>query len=377
MFRDLKTKQIRNKWNFPRKASKMIIKSRRIASFVDFKIKNDILFIIKTTPLFEKLVRNVENEYKKFHENREPKIDNLEIAAINTSSSSDQAGYLKNSKFIDSYVGFKETQDLPFSITQELNGESDEDVRNVIFPARKVLKKSYFVSNSFSRETFHQIQRQHKIWWMTYGSSPGKYSISDHKTESFSKFVNIRSNVADSPMDVERVKLLSLKDCIKDKEVLNKFSARVPNRKKETVPDVIETTVDLQVASLALLLDAVNLSEDYTALHRRSAPYQIALLVNGTSSALVDLARYIELLVQQTNSNIEVLNESKSRINSKEEQRKCFEKFDMIGIPYSIILDDVALETGLFKLRNRNTTLSETIHLSDVNNYLIKVFTSG
>lgn len=349
-------------------------KAPRVKAFVGLEHKNNVLSVQSSTELFKKLVANVKKEYKKFHDNREPKISNLEIAAV---ESSNPTGYLEDQAFINSFKCFKENQELPFSISQELRHPAKDGQSEILFPSQHILRRSYFVNNSFSRETFHQIQRQHKIWWMTYGASPGKYSISDQKTESFSKFVSIRSNVDELSIDVERLKLFSLSDCIKDKEVLKSFLSKVPNRKKEIIPDVIETSIDLQAASLALLMDAVQLSDDYTALHRRTAPYQLALVTNGTSKDLLDFARFVELLVNETNPSIEILNQSKASIRNEEDFNSRLENFDKIGIPYAIILDETALEAGLFKLRNRNTTLSETIHLSDVTNYLIKIFTSG
>jgi hypothetical protein len=347
-------------------------KVSRIQAFVEFQRKSDSIAVKKVSPLFEKLVKNVKKEYKKFHQNREPKINNFEIVLKDVNESSNTAGYLQNQEIIDLFTSVKDTQELPFSITQEIQCQNDFN-RAISFPSQHLLRTSYFVSNAFSREVFHQIQRQHKIWWMKFGASPGKYSISDQKTENFYKFVTIRSSVEESGFDVERLRLFSPKDCIKDKEILNKFLARMPNRKKEIIPDVIESTVDLQVASLALLLDAVNLSDDYTAFHRRSAPYQLALITSDTSKDLIDLARYIEVLVKETEPEIEILNEA----TSKEDPKTQFEKFDKVGIPYVISLDEKSLDSGLFKLRNRNTTLAETIHLSDVSKYLIKIFNSA
>lgn len=352
-------------------------KAAKIKAFVDLNRISSALIVNKCTPLFEKLLRNVKKEYKKFHNNREPKINNSEVALNNSAKEATLTGYLENKQFIDAFTRFKENQELPFSITQEIQSRSASDQGEIRFPSQHILRTTYFVSNSFSREVFHQIQRQHKIWWMTYGASPGKYSISDQRTDTFSKYVNIRSNFEDSQMDVERLKLFSLKDCIKDKQVLCSFLSRVPNRKKEVIPDVIEATVDLQVASLALLLDAVNLSDDYTAFHRRSAPYQIALLVNEPSADLIDLARYIELLMNGTEPEIGILNESKTKVINEQNLNVELTKLDEIGIPYSIMLDQNSLKSGLLKLRNRNTTLSETIHLSDVTNYVIKIFNSG
>ena len=88
------------------------------------------------------------------------------------------------------------------------------------------------------------------------------------------------------------------------------------------------------------------------------------------------MARYIELTINEKDPSINILNQlSQKNLNQKQLLQK-FEEFDRIGIPYTIILDESVLKFGLFKLRNRNTTISETIHLSDVGNYVIKIFNS-
>lgn len=352
----------------------MLKSASRIKAFVNLTKKNGKFSIDQVTPLFEKLVRNVRHEYKKFHYNREPKINNLEIAAVDSIEPWNQAAYLQDTKFTDIFVKFKEQQELPFSITQEIKSDSQYEDASVFFPSQEILRTSYFVSNSFSRESFYQIQRMHKIWWMRFGASPGKYSISDQKSESIFKYVNIMSSASGSPMSIERIRLFSLKDCIKDKECLSKYHSRAPNRKKETVPDIVETDFDLQLAALSLLLDAVHLSDECTYLHRRSAPYQLALISNGSSTDVIKLTKYIELLIQATDEKIGILNEPHS-IDSNQEEH--FKMCDKIGVPYTIIVDEESLNSGFLKLRNRNTTLSETIHLSDVTNYVIKIFSSG
>lgn len=56
-------------------------------------------------------------------------------------------------------------------------------------------------------------------------------------------------------------------------------------------------------------------------------------------------------------------------------QQKCSE-MDAIGVPYELILDSDSLKTGFMKLRNRDSTLSETIHISYLNDYLPQIFQS-
>ena len=240
------------------------------------------------------------------------------------------------------------------------------------------------MSEGNSQESFQHIQRQHKIWFMKFGSYPGVYKISDQKVEPRFKYVSIQSSVHGIyNHNVEKFKHYQLKDNIECKDLLGEYFAKIPNRDKKVLPDVIEGTIDLQIAAMSLLFDAASLSEYYTALHRRIAPYQLALIPKGDrqhSKDLDDLAKYIELLIHKAEPRIKVLNELHTRNYDKFQLEGQYKIYDEIGIPYNIILDEKALKDGLFGLRNRNTTLTETIHLSDVNDvdgYLIKVFNSG
>lgn len=357
----------------------------RIKQFVDLELKNNVITVRNTTPLFSNVKNNVKNEYLKYHRDRDEKKANLFIDRVQKKHVLEHCAHLSKSNFIEAFSQVKDKHELPFSITEEIKGQNNsiECVKDVslkiLFPKRHILRTSYFVSSSFSQELFYHLQRQHKIWFMKHGSFPGVYKISDQKQDPLFKLVSIQSSVHGTyDHNIEKFKLYSLKENIKDnQEVLEKYLVKVPNRKEALLPDVIECVIDLQVASLSLLFDAANLTEYYNALHRRIAPYQLAIIVKGDrerSKDLEDLARYIELLVQKAEPKIKVLNE----LNSSRTLEEQLKTYDEIGIPYSITLDAAsALDDGILALRNRNTTLCETIHLSDVTDYLIKIFMSG
>lgn len=363
--------------------------SHRIKQFADLEQKNNVILVRSTTPLFTAVKNNVKNEYLKYHHKNQDEASNVNIFidTIQQKEVLEHAGHLYKSNFLDSFTKLRDNHELPFSITEEIKGRNDtiecirEETLKIIFPKRHIIRTSYFVSNNFSQETFYHIPREHKIWFMKYGSYPGVYKISDQKVDQRFKLVSVQSSV--HPIyrhNVEKFKLYTLKDNIEDKQILEKYYAKIPNRKKDVIPDVIECTIDLQIAALSLLFDAANLSEYYTALHRRIAPYQLAVISKGHhehSKDLDDLAKYIEMLIGKAEPKIKVLNELHTHNYDDyeiEEQLKCY---DEIGIPYNILLDEKALKDGLFQLRNRNTTLSETIHLSDVTDYLVKIFNSG
>lgn len=286
----------------------------------------------------------------------------------------------------DTFVDMSQSHELPFCILEEIKEKNNviecinDGTLRIIFPKRHILRTSYFVSSNFSNEFYSQMHRQHKIFWIKYGSYPGKYRISDQKSDDKCKYVNIQSSVTEYVFNIETFKLFSVKDFVKEPTVLEKFLARIPNHKKQVTPDIIKSVVDLNAATMALLYDAVNLTEYYTAFHRRIAPFQLSIICNGSKQyydELLDLARYIELLIMETEPKIKVLNELKAKSYDEKRLDRQYSEYDAMGIPYNILLDDNSLDDGFLNLRNRNTTLTERIHLSDVTNYLIKIFTSG
>lgn len=75
-------------------------------------------------------------------------------------------------------------------------------------------------------------------------------------------------------------------------------------------------------------------------------------------------------------SNITVLNSKDFQFCHQSDLERKHNEMDAIGVPYSIVLNDESLQAGFMKLRNRDTTLSETIHISHINDYLPKIFQS-
>lgn len=80
------------------------------------------------------------------------------------------------------------------------------------------------------------------------------------------------------------------------------------------------------------------------------------------------------MLLQRSNISILKANDCHFVENMALQQK--FTEMDTIGIPYGLLLDSDSLKTGFMKLRNRDTTLNETIHISDLTEYLAKIFQS-
>lgn len=87
-----------------------------------------------------------------------------------------------------------------------------------------------------------------------------------------------------------------------------------------------------------------------------------------------DLAAHLTNVIRR--SGLTALNLQKCRTNSDQILVRELQDMDQVGIPYSIILENESLRTGVMKLRSRDTGLSETIHITDVPDYLLKIFNS-
>lgn len=89
---------------------------------------------------------------------------------------------------------------------------------------------------------------------------------------------------------------------------------------------------------------------------------------------LEDLAKYITMMLQKRHVSIFNLNDSAFTAQSDLEHK--FTEMDSIGIPYGLILDERSLQEGVMKLRCRDTTLCDTIHISYLPDYLLQIFRS-
>lgn len=89
---------------------------------------------------------------------------------------------------------------------------------------------------------------------------------------------------------------------------------------------------------------------------------------------LEELAKYITMMLNKCRVSMFDLKNSTFSIQSDLERK--FTEMDAIGIPYGLILDENSLKNGVMKLRCRDTTLCETIHISYLSRYLSQIFRS-
>lgn len=49
---------------------------------------------------------------------------------------------------------------------------------------------------------------------------------------------------------------------------------------------------------------------------------------------------------------------------------KAFERLDQMGVPFAVLLSDTTVKSGVVKIRNRDTTLLQEMHISQVRQIL-------
>lgn len=107
--------------------------------------------------------------------------------------------------------------EIPFGVAENLTDNSvDENVdeNDVGFGIKEkiVLSCSYFIDANESNEMFYKIQRQRKIWWMKFAANPGRFFVSDLKTDTINEqamqTVAVKSKFHFGNIELEKLELI-------------------------------------------------------------------------------------------------------------------------------------------------------------------------
>uniref|UniRef100_A0A0K8VWP6 DNA polymerase subunit gamma-2, mitochondrial n=1 Tax=Bactrocera latifrons TaxID=174628 RepID=A0A0K8VWP6_BACLA len=231
---------------------------------------------------------------------------------------------------------------------------------------------------------FFKAQRECKIWWMRFSTDPSKYYLDPYKFSDISEStvppgtqsITIKTKLPYVTLDVESITLVPLLKTHLDKKI-NAFLSNNTSS-QDIAPAVIRSVIDLQAATSAVLFDSVdNEHENTLLLNRKLAPYQCVVACCHQDNKLIDLGDlclHISNVLLRSGLRLKPENMIFTQCSNKMEEElfKC----DSLGIPYAVIINESTLLNGLLKLRSRDTTLEETIHISDLPNYLLQIFSN-
>jgi len=225
-----------------------------------------------------------------------------------------------------------------------------------------------FIHPSQKIDHFTSFQKKRRYWWKSFLHQPELIKI--HNVPNPGPLVEQRIEVGSSllgdslnnPLEVISIWKPDIFDTLEaDKKLKAGIMFKdVKDQKKTTWPCLITSQTILEPATLFCLIDAYTVNKNISSLvlHHSLAPYTVGISVDGVSTEtkqLQDLSRL--LTIKLNHLKISVLPSS-----AKWNTSQC----DARGLPYLILLDDSTLENGICHLRNRNTTLKEEVHISDV-----------
>ncbi|XP_071128292.1 DNA polymerase subunit gamma-2, mitochondrial-like [Mytilus edulis] len=235
----------------------------------------------------------------------------------------------------------------------------------------------YFCSPSSALQSFDQWIQQRLLWWRKYASDPAQISCSELQTlnENTSRAF-IQCQFPWGQDNVEEI-ISRGSNPVSDLQETTKVKLQCANGNKSYTPHLIECSTVLEHCLMACLCDAYTESAAQTGkkslpteklnLHPKIAPYKLSIVSSSKSRSneIQEVASYLNKDLR--NAGIDVFHAKDSL--SVEDQ---FIRNDMMGLPYTAILSEGTLDSGTIELRNKDTTLKEKIHLTQLKEIILK-----
>ncbi|XP_045072754.1 DNA polymerase subunit gamma-2, mitochondrial [Coregonus clupeaformis] len=229
----------------------------------------------------------------------------------------------------------------------------------------------------------HRLQ-----WWRKFALGPSDFSCSDITEEELagraSRGVKIVYNFPWGPEALET--LLSRGDAEllqTHKGARNKLQCR--DGRKSVVPYAISVTGNIERGVLAYLYNSIQQVKKVDSkqrlqqrkvlkLHPILSPVKVALDMGR--GATVELRQVCEGLLQEFLEGevaawpgyLETMPTSMEQLNTK---------YDEMGVLFTVVISDNTLESGLLQVRSRDTTIKETMHISEVKNFLVRYISAA
>jgi len=236
------------------------------------------------------------------------------------------------------------------------------------------LKCTMFVAEKESLHFFHQWQKLRRMWWRKFSPTPGRYYTTDIQGEEEKQSTEIRAKYPTGEEIVEKIEVVNdVHPALTKDESKNKFNHR------RTPSSYLTCEINAQQLVLNTISDAFeqlpyeNSIRTTFRFHRKLAPYKIAFAVYGETAGLIgelnELAQYLCRKIRAKNITSLIL-----PTNTDTTREELIHKHDLLGIPYTIIVNEGTLRTGILLLRSRDTTLKEEVHVKDLDNYIGLIF---
>lgn len=246
---------------------------------------------------------------------------------------------------------------------------------------------AWFCSPRTSSQWLDHWARHRLKWWRKFALSPSDFSsieVPENELEGkASRGVKILYKF---PWGLESLETLW---CRGDAELLQTYKGirtRLQSRDgRKSVPHVVSVSGNMDRGVMAFLSNSLQqlIREDgkkrqqqrkVLKLHPVLAPVKVALDIG--KGATVELRQICEGLLQEFleakisawPGYLETLPTSLEHLNTK---------YDEMGVLFTVVIGENTLESGLLQVRSRDTTIRETMHISEIRSFLSKYISAA
>ncbi|XP_071361292.1 DNA polymerase subunit gamma-2 [Trachinotus anak] len=245
----------------------------------------------------------------------------------------------------------------------------------------------WFCSPRTSSHWLDHWTRQRLKWWRKFALSPSDFSSSDvpeeELAEAESRSVKIVYNFPWGQEPLETLCSRGASELLQtNKEARSKLQGQDG---RKTVPHVVSVTGNMDRGLMAFLSNSLQQlkTEDskqrlrqrkVLKLHPVLVPVKVALDIGR--GATMEMRRVCEGLLQEfMEAKISVWPGYLDTMQISMEQLNA--KYDEMGVLFTVVISENTLESGLLQVRSRDTTIKETMHISEIKNFVSRYISAA
>uniref|UniRef100_A0A6Q2YZR4 Anticodon-binding domain-containing protein n=1 Tax=Esox lucius TaxID=8010 RepID=A0A6Q2YZR4_ESOLU len=246
----------------------------------------------------------------------------------------------------------------------------------------------WFCSPRTSSQWLDYWARHRLLWWKKFALGPSDFScidvVGEELREGATRGVKIVYSFPWGQEPLETLWSRGNADLLQThKGSRSKLQCR--DGRKSVVPHIVSVTGNVDRGVLAYLhnsLQQMKNADSKQRLHQRKvlklhpilAPVKVALdMGRGPTQELRQVCEGLlkELLeggISAWPGYFETMPTSMEQLNRK---------YDEMGVMFTVVISDSTLESGLLQVRSRDTTIKETMHISEVQNFVSRYITAA
>ncbi|XP_026989337.2 DNA polymerase subunit gamma-2, mitochondrial isoform X1 [Tachysurus fulvidraco] len=275
---------------------------------------------------------------------------------------------------------------LPFGLAETgLCYQPEDDRTDTIGCSAEVTEASlvWFCSPRTSSQWLDYWTRQRLQWWRKFALGPSDFNVCDVQDDELIDGASRGAKVLYKfPWGTETLETLWM---LGDAELLkshlgNRDKLQCRDGKKVVVPHVLSLSANMDRGTLAVLLNSlqdIQKVDSKQRLHQRMvlklhptlAPVKVALdMGKGSTSELRQvceglLHQLLEVGISAWPGYMDTMQSSMDKLHTK---------YDEMGVLFTVMVGENTLENGLLLIRNRDTTVRETMHISEIREFILK-----